>query len=69
MHNRAGIEWIIPSGQITHDQALLAVTMDIRREPQILNRLLGCSNFVAIPETLREIRRNTTKKRRRVKKK
>jgi hypothetical protein len=38
--------------------------MDIRRELQALNRLLMCDNFRAISTTLRQIRANTSKKRR-----
>lgn len=41
--------------------ANLAVLMDIRDELQTLNRLLGCVNFMRIPLTLKEIRRNTAK--------
>lgn len=37
----------------------IAVMMDIRDELQTLNRLLACPNFTGMPETLRQIRRNT----------
>jgi hypothetical protein len=50
----------------SHGTAHLAVLMDIRDELKILNRLLGCSNFVAIPKVLRGIRANTTRRRPRV---
>lgn len=45
------------------DCVKIAVLMDIRDELQKLNRLLGCSNFLSIPATLRSIRRNTHKLR------
>lgn len=62
-----GISWILhpnSSGNITLEQVNVAVLMDIRDELKELNRLLHCSNFVAIPTILRTIRRNTTKRRR-----
>lgn len=52
------------SGNLTWEQVNVAVLMDIRDELKELNRLLHCSNFVAIPTILRTIRRNTTKRRR-----
>lgn len=54
-------------GTTPHDDALLAVCMDIRDELKRLNTLLHCPNFVAIPGILTAIRVNTTKKRRRAK--
>ena len=47
------------------DSAQVAVLMDIRDELKALNRLLSCPRFVAIPEELRIIRLNTTKRRKR----
>jgi hypothetical protein len=38
--------------------AYLATLMDIRRELQTLNALLGCTNFTGIPATLRGLRRD-----------
>ena len=48
----------------SYEGAQLAVLLDIRDELQRLNRTLHCVNFLEIPWTLREIRRNTTKKKR-----
>lgn len=45
--------------------AHLAVFMDIRDELKVLNRLLHCPNFVAIPGILTAIRVNTIKARKR----
>ena len=47
------------------DGVSVAVLMDIRAELQTLNALLACPNFIAIPQILRTIRRNTTKPKRR----
>lgn len=41
-----------------------AILMDIRDELQKLNALLGCRNFIGIPATLRGIRANTEKPKR-----
>lgn len=49
----------------SQEEARLAVLMDIRDELQALNRIIACPNFLQIPRILREIRRNTTKKRKR----
>ncbi len=45
----------------------IAILQDIRDELQILNRLLGCRNAVAIPDILRKIVMNTTKPKRKKK--
>lgn len=42
------------------DGVTVAVLMDIRDELQTLNKLLGCSNFTGIPQTLREMRTKLT---------
>lgn len=39
-----------------------ALLMDIRDELQTLNRLLGCRNFIGIPDTLHRIQDNTYKR-------
>lgn len=44
--------------------AYLAVLMDIRAELRNLNRMLGCSRFLGIPTTLKEIAENTKKRKR-----
>jgi hypothetical protein len=43
-------------------QITLILLHEIRNELKTLNRLLGCSRFVAIPTTLTTIARNTKKK-------
>lgn len=48
-------------GFVSHEACQLAVLQDIRDELKKLNRLLHCSNAVAIPTILRKIQRNTTK--------
>jgi len=60
---RRNLNWRIGEGTVTGDQARLAVLMDIRDELQKLNRLLSCSNFTGIPDSLRAIRKNTNKPR------
>lgn len=66
----SNIHWLVTneSGTVhTWEQASVAVLMDIRRELQTLNRLLGCPRFVGIPDTLNGIRARlskTTPKRR-----
>jgi hypothetical protein len=37
----------------------VALLMDVRDELQKLNALLHCHNFTGMPETLRQVRRNT----------
>ncbi len=41
--------------------------MDIRDELQRLNRLLHCPNFMSMPYVLQDIKKNTTKRRRKKK--
>ena len=67
MARRKNTEWSLPDlGEtVTVDQAQLAVLMDIRDELQRLNALFNCSNFLAIPHTLRAIEKNTRPKRKR----
>lgn len=57
-------------GGFKHEQILEVLLMDIRDELQMLNRVFQCPNFLAIPGILRginvemlQVRRNTTKKR------
>lgn len=62
-------DWYVAdeSGDIYNFKAggcILAVLMDIRDELQTLNRLVGCPSCLTIPNLLRDIRRNTTKRRR-----
>lgn len=54
-----------PRGNIgTWERVGIAVMMDIRDELKQLNRLLSCPNFLGIPGSLRQIEKNTTKKKR-----
>jgi len=66
---RRGIQWYVAddAGELypdMRDGVTAALLMDIRDELQTLNRLLACPNFTQIPTTLRAIRKNTTKARR-----
>lgn len=56
------------AGNWSWDTAKLAVLCDIRRELQQLNRLLGCARFIGIPDQLQQIELNTTRKKRKRKK-
>ena len=56
-----------PDGTYCFDAASLAVLMDLRDELKRLNMLLHCHNFIAIPGILRDVRRNTTKPKRKAK--
>ena len=47
----------------TWERISIAVLMDIRDELRSLNQLLRCKNFLDMPNHLRKIARNTTKKR------
>lgn len=67
---RKNVDWQLKTnqdGSVPHQDAHLAVLMDLRDELQKLNRLLHCSNFIEIPRILRAIRRNITKPRRKKK--
>lgn len=46
-----------------YNHASLAVLMDLRDELQRLNRLLYCVNFQNIPHTLKQIARQTKKRK------
>lgn len=56
------------NNQFYHEQhyrlASLAVLMDIRDELQTLNMVFRCHNTLAIPDLLRAIKKNTTKRAR-----
>lgn len=64
---RKDANWTICSDtdgpQISFDGAQLAVLMDLRDELKLLNRLLRCENFLAIPKILRDLERNTRKRK------
>lgn len=59
--------WALPTNAIgnieTWQGVEIAVLMDIRDELQVLNGLLRCPNFLAIPKKLDAIRRNTSRPR------
>ena len=59
------VEWDLPKnadgGIKSWDAVKVAVLMDIRDELKRLNGVLHCDNFMKIPATLRQIKRNTTK--------
>ncbi len=57
-------DWNTGTTGVTWDGAQLAVLMDIRDELKRLNAVVHCPNTIEIPNILRAIRRNTTKKRR-----
>lgn len=62
------IDWTLPNEGIgTWERVQVAILMDIRDELQSLNSLLHCPNFVAMPRLLRDVKRNTTKQKRRKK--
>ncbi len=61
------IDWTVAEedGRVpTWERVIVAVLMDVRDELKRLNTLLYCHNFTGIPQTLRAIRKNTTKKKR-----
>lgn len=65
MRHKNGSWKLPPEGtDLKWDQVLVAVMMDVRDELQQLNRVLGCHNFLAVPSVLRDIRRNTTRRKR-----
>lgn len=63
MARKKDVYWNLPENN-SWEAVEVAILMDLRDELKQLNRLLSCSNFVAIPSILRGIRKNTTKKRR-----
>lgn len=55
-------QWDLCSPQVdSWAEVQVAVLMDIRDELKQLNRLLGCQNFIAVPQILRRISSNTAK--------
>ena len=65
----ANTNWHLPelteASDHSYEIAQLALLMDLRNELRTLNRVVTCSNFLAIPTTLRQISRNTAKPRKR----
>lgn len=60
-------QWVICNSGVKPDfnGAKLSVLMDIRDELKRMNGVLNCPNFLEVPQILREIRKNTTPKKRR----
>ncbi len=70
VERRRRVNWLVwqnDDGTFSNQDAHLMVLMDIRDELVRLNRLLDCPNFTAIPRTLRAIRANTNKPKKRKK--
>ena len=70
-HRHAGVTWSLSEtgkgpgkNEYGYGTIHAALLMDIRDELQQLNALLSCRNFTNIPATLRAIKTNTTKRRR-----
>lgn len=67
------LSWTIQSnenGTVSHEDAQLAVFMDLRDELKLINQkmqrlvsILECQNFLAIPSKLDRISKNTAKPR------
>ncbi len=60
-------DWDIPERLQDWTQANTAVLMDIRDELKEIRRRLAfglCADFLAVPLTLKQIQRNTTKRKR-----
>ena len=70
MARHRNLQWILPEGTpnaeggCNHSWASLhaALLMDLRDELQKLNALLHCDNFIAIPQKLDAVVRNTAKR-------
>lgn len=63
---RKDTDWRVAAqsdGTYSYEASQLTVLMDIRDELKLLNGLLHCQNFIAIPQKLDAIRRNTAKPR------
>lgn len=58
-------DWILTKSgdNWSYDQAKMFLLMDIRNELRKINRTLQCYQFQQIPNTLREISRNTKPKK------
>lgn len=57
--------WTLSDRVLSWEEVNTAVLMDIRDELKTLNAVLRCPNFMEIPRTLRTIRANTSKPKRR----
>lgn len=55
--------WELQETDYSWDAVQAALLMDIRDELKRLNGVIGCSNFLGIPATLRTIETNTRRRR------
>lgn len=55
------VDWQMPTGTISWQQAELAVLMDIRRELRNINAILRCHDTQRIPYYLRRIAAQTNR--------
>lgn len=62
MSRAANMDWNVGDNP-SWDRSKLATLMDIRDELQTLNRVFRCHNFLAVPDLLRAIKKNTTKRK------
>ena len=68
MSRKKDVNWNLPEKAETWEQVQVALLMDLRDELKRLNNLLGCPNFIAVPEILRGIRRKLPTRRRKKRK-
>jgi len=59
--NHRNTDWKLPDDIGSWERVNTALLMDIREELRVLNRRLSCPDFIAIPRTLKAIKLNTTK--------
>jgi hypothetical protein len=55
--------WKSDDGKYSNEQVQHALLMDIRSELYKLNNLLSCQNFLGIPRTLKQIAKQTKKRK------
>lgn len=63
MNDLSNANWGLPTKDYTWEHVKIALLMDLRNELKTLNRLIGCHNTMAIPGLLRDIKRNTTRRK------
>lgn len=65
----ANVEWDLASDQGLHLDSLMyqhiqcQLLMDIRQDLRDVKNVVGCHNFIDVPNILRGVRRNTAKPR------
>ncbi len=67
MARKKDMDWNLPVDNNTYESAQLAVLMDVRDELKKLNTTFSCYSFQSIPASLRSIRKNTAKPRKKKK--